>query len=192
MTILVAGCAGFIGWKTCEFLLKDGHTVIGIDNLNNYYDVRIRKWRLSQLFSLDQKIPLCERGSTLSFPLCERGIKGDFNKAVILKRRSSESSLRNHFYFHKIDIENYKSLKSLFSAFKPKRPIRPNKLKRLKIIYKPFHIADVPATWANINKAKRLLGWEPEYSLALGLRETVQWYKENEKWAGKIKIDLKV
>ncbi len=51
MTVLVTGAAGFIGWKTCEFLLKDGHTVIGIDNLNDYYDVRLKKGRLKQLLN---------------------------------------------------------------------------------------------------------------------------------------------
>ncbi|MFA5069089.1 MAG: GDP-mannose 4,6-dehydratase [Candidatus Omnitrophota bacterium] len=48
-TILVTGAAGFVGWKTCEFLLNDGIRVIGIDNLNNYYDIRLKKWRISQL-----------------------------------------------------------------------------------------------------------------------------------------------
>jgi UDP-glucuronate 4-epimerase len=37
--ILVTGCAGFIGSHTCERLLKEGNRVMGIDNLNDYYDV---------------------------------------------------------------------------------------------------------------------------------------------------------
>lgn len=37
--ILVTGCAGFIGSHLCEFLLKRGDTVLGIDNINDYYDV---------------------------------------------------------------------------------------------------------------------------------------------------------
>ena len=47
-TYLVTGCAGFIGWKACEFLLADGHTVVGVDNLNDAYDVRLKQWRLAQ------------------------------------------------------------------------------------------------------------------------------------------------
>ena len=39
MKILVTGCAGFIGSHTCERLLKEGNRVMGIDNLNDYYDV---------------------------------------------------------------------------------------------------------------------------------------------------------
>jgi len=39
MKILVTGCAGFIGSHTCEFLLKRGDIILGIDNLNDYYDI---------------------------------------------------------------------------------------------------------------------------------------------------------
>lgn len=45
-TIVVTGAAGFIGSKVSQQLLDEGWEVIGIDNLNDYYDVRIKKWRL--------------------------------------------------------------------------------------------------------------------------------------------------
>lgn len=48
-TYLVTGCAGFIGAKVTEFLLADGHTVVGVDNLNDAYDVCMKQWRLAQL-----------------------------------------------------------------------------------------------------------------------------------------------
>ena len=54
MKYLVTGCAGFIGWKVTDFLHADGHTVIGIDNLNDAYDVTVKRWRLAQLQSLSQ------------------------------------------------------------------------------------------------------------------------------------------
>ena len=47
--ILLTGAAGFIGWKTAEILLKKKNEVVGIDNLNDYYDVRLKKYRLNQL-----------------------------------------------------------------------------------------------------------------------------------------------
>jgi UDP-glucuronate 4-epimerase len=47
--VLVTGCAGFIGFHTCAKLLKEGHQVIGIDNLNEYYDVSLKEARLSLL-----------------------------------------------------------------------------------------------------------------------------------------------
>ena len=48
-TYLVTGVAGFIASKTTEFLLKDGHTVVGVDNMNDYYDVRLKQHRLDLL-----------------------------------------------------------------------------------------------------------------------------------------------
>lgn len=46
MTILVTGCAGFIGAHVTKRLTKDGHVVIGLDNLNSYYDVALKRSRL--------------------------------------------------------------------------------------------------------------------------------------------------
>nr|TDI14995.1 MAG: NAD-dependent epimerase/dehydratase family protein [Acidobacteriota bacterium] len=48
-TYLVTGVAGFIASKVCEFLLADGHKVVGVDNLNDAYDVRLKEWRLERL-----------------------------------------------------------------------------------------------------------------------------------------------
>ena len=49
MNILLTGCAGFIGFHTTRFLLKEGHNILGIDNLNDYYDVKLKLSRLNQL-----------------------------------------------------------------------------------------------------------------------------------------------
>ena len=49
MKYLVTGAAGFIGMYTCERLLKEGHDVIGLDNLNPYYDVKLKEYRLNRL-----------------------------------------------------------------------------------------------------------------------------------------------
>lgn len=51
--VLVTGCAGFIGHKVSELLLKRGDTVVGIDNLNDYYDVRLKNHRLNLLKSFN-------------------------------------------------------------------------------------------------------------------------------------------
>ena len=49
MKILVTGAAGFIGMHVCERLLARGDQVVGIDNLNDYYDVSLKKARLARL-----------------------------------------------------------------------------------------------------------------------------------------------
>ncbi len=49
--ILVTGAAGFIGYHTAERLLADGHVVVGLDNLNDYYDVRLKETRLERLLA---------------------------------------------------------------------------------------------------------------------------------------------
>lgn len=65
MTILVTGAAGFIGYYVCQALLQRGDAVIGVDNLNHYYDVRLKHDRLSQLKSHAQfrflKLDLADR-----------------------------------------------------------------------------------------------------------------------------------
>jgi nucleoside-diphosphate-sugar epimerase len=48
-TYVITGACGFIGSKVSELLLADGHTVLGIDNLNDAYDIRMKEWRLKQL-----------------------------------------------------------------------------------------------------------------------------------------------
>ncbi|MEZ4766363.1 MAG: GDP-mannose 4,6-dehydratase [Calditrichia bacterium] len=49
MAYFVTGAAGFIGSKVAEKLLDRGEEVVGIDNMNDYYDVRVKQWRLQHL-----------------------------------------------------------------------------------------------------------------------------------------------
>jgi len=49
MTVLVTGAAGFIGFSAARALLQRGEPVLGIDNLNDYYDVRLKEARLAEL-----------------------------------------------------------------------------------------------------------------------------------------------
>ena len=52
MKILITGVKGFIGHHLFNFLSEEGHEVYGIDNLNKYYDVKLKKERLN-LFDLN-------------------------------------------------------------------------------------------------------------------------------------------
>lgn len=73
MKILVTGAAGFIGYFVSQKLLNLGHDVIGIDNLNNYYDINLKKNRLKQISS--------KNFSFLEIDLCEsKNIKALFKK----------------------------------------------------------------------------------------------------------------
>lgn len=49
MNILVTGAAGFIGFHLCLRLLEQGHTVLGVDNINSYYDPKLKTDRLERL-----------------------------------------------------------------------------------------------------------------------------------------------
>ena len=65
MRILVTGVAGFIGMHVAIRLLADGHEVIGLDNINDYYDVRLKQARLAHIGSPNQfhfhKLDLADR-----------------------------------------------------------------------------------------------------------------------------------
>ena len=53
--ILITGSAGFIGFHLASNLIKQNKEVINIDNLNNYYDVKLKKDRINKLKSLSHK-----------------------------------------------------------------------------------------------------------------------------------------
>ena len=66
MKIMITGAAGFIGYHLSNFLLNSGHEIFGIDNINSYYDINLKKARLKQLKSyknfLFKKVDICDRG----------------------------------------------------------------------------------------------------------------------------------
>jgi len=55
MSILVTGAAGFIGFHVCKKLLQDGNQIIGLDNLNDYYDPKLKKSRINELINISKK-----------------------------------------------------------------------------------------------------------------------------------------
>ena len=48
------------------------------------------------------------------------------------------------------------------------------------------HRADILANWADISKAKRLLGWEPQMDLVEGMKHLVDWYRRERDWAKEV------
>jgi UDP-glucuronate 4-epimerase len=65
--ILVTGAAGFIGHSLSKRLLEDGRTVVGLDNLNDYYDPALKRDRLAELLPF-------ERFSHADFDMADRGL----------------------------------------------------------------------------------------------------------------------
>lgn len=69
MNLLVTGAAGFIGSQVCERLLQYGNKVVGIDNLNSYYDIRLKYGRLSTLGVSQSDIVWYKLTSSNIYPL---------------------------------------------------------------------------------------------------------------------------
>jgi nucleoside-diphosphate-sugar epimerase len=58
--------------------------------------------------------------------------------------------------------------------------------KKAQLQRHPAHPADILANWADISKAKRLLGWEPQMDLVEGMKHLVDWYRLERDWAKEV------
>jgi len=61
--------------------------------------------------------------------------------------------------------------------------------RQAKVEHQPPIPAEMLASWADVRKAKRLLGWEPSVSLLEGIANLVAWYKAERNWASQIVTD---
>ena len=319
---VVTGCAGLIGSNVSRLLLSQGHSVIGIDSLNESCDIRLKEWRLSQILENSkfdfQLADICDfeklkhifnnkidglinlaaragvRGSVMDpwnyyqtnvigtinlLELCKEfnipkfvlastsSLYGESNKQPFTEthdtnfplsqyaasKKAAETICYTYHHLYNIDISIPRyftvygpagrpdmavfkfiqwiaegSAISLFGdgeqtrdfthvddiargtvlSLKPMgfqiinlgsdKPVSVNDCKSLiesnldrsaEKMYHPSHPADVRNTWANIDKAKELLGWEPRTNIKDGIKQTVKWYKENQTWARTIALD---
>lgn len=318
---LLPGAAGFIGARVTEYLLEDGHQVIGLDNLNDAYDVRLKEWRLGRLQGhpgftfhkidiadhetltdlvaetkpFDAVINLAARagvrpsvnnpwiyvdtnivGTLNLLELCRyysvpkfvmastSSIYGadaplptpeDADSSLPLQpyaasKKAAETMCHAYHYLHDIDVtilryftvygpagrpdmvvfrfiqwihegrkvvvygdgEQSRGLTYLddiargtISAVQPvgyeiinlggHQVVKINDLIRIleeqlgrkaKVEYRPLHPADMTANLAQVGKAGRLLGWEPQVSLEAGLKSTISWYLAEREWARQV------
>jgi UDP-glucuronate 4-epimerase len=94
--ILVTGATGFIGFHLCKSLLEDEYEVLGIDNINDYYDVNLKYARLKELGISTSSI------TTNSSPI-----------------KHIPSSIYKNYSFFKLDIADRDSITQLFQSFNP-------------------------------------------------------------------------
>ena len=323
---LVTGAAGFIASQVCSQLLDQGNKVVGVDNLNDYYDVRLKEWRLQQLENhrnaqnfhfekldienqeslkslfknqgpFDAVLNLAARAGvrysienpyvylstnaegTLNLLECMRdneckkfvyastsslyaGQKMPFTEDLAVNeplspyaasKKTGELMAYSYHKLYQMDV----SVVRYFTVFGPasrpdmspyrfikwiaegetiqmfgdgsqsrdftyvddiargtiaaiqdvgyeiinlgggRNPVSLNTIieklesligKKAVINYKPFHIADLMETWADIDKAKNLLSWEPKVSLDEGLEKSVYWYMQNRDWLKEIQV----
>ncbi|MBI5102964.1 MAG: Vi polysaccharide biosynthesis UDP-N-acetylglucosaminuronic acid C-4 epimerase TviC [Nitrospirae bacterium] len=73
------------------------------------------------------------------------------------------------------------TLKELFGMIRGCLSDYDDRIKSIDPVYGPFRIGDVPHSLADISKAKRLIGYDPEYGVKNGMEETVKWFVEKNR-----------
>lgn len=323
MRILLTGVAGFIASKVAELLLADRHDVVGVDNLNDAYDPRLKEHRLQGLLGRDrfhfERLDICDRaaleglwrtqgpfdavvnlaaragvrpsvedpwvyvdtnttGTLNLLELCRHeGVKkfvlastsslyGSNNpqpytedqdtsrplSPYAASKKGAEALCYTYHYLHGIDVTVFRYFTVYGPAGRPDmslfrfcrwisegepvevfgdghqsrdftyvediargtvlglKPLgyeiinlgsdQPAELLRVvelieeatgrtaNLSYAPAHAADVRATWANVAKARELLGWRPQVTLEEGVRRLVDWYQQNRELAKALRL----
>ncbi|RMH05896.1 MAG: NAD-dependent epimerase/dehydratase family protein [Aquificota bacterium] len=320
-SFLVTGCAGFIGWKVSQKLLERGLRVVGLDNMNDYYDPRVKEYRLKTLleypnftfykvdiedkeglrevfgkhelecvineaaragvrYSMENPyvyfttnvlgtlnlLELCKEAGVKKFVLASTSslyagqpmpFKEDLPVNTPISpyassKKSAEVLCYTYHYLYGIDVSVVRYFTVYGPAGRPdmsvfrfikwvleEKPLEvfgdgsqsrdftyiddiaegtilatkpmgyevinlgnnhPHTLwemisliekytgKKAKVLNREFHKADMRATWADITKAKNLLGWEPKVSLEEGIKNTVEWFVENWHWVREVRL----
>lgn len=107
MKIFITGTAGFIGFHLAKHLLEDGHDIIGLDNFNDYYDVRLKEARHQQL----ERHPNYKgvRGDLVDYELLEGIFKENAIERVchLAAQAGVRYSLQNPMAYQKSNLEGF-------------------------------------------------------------------------------------
>jgi nucleoside-diphosphate-sugar epimerase len=119
MKILVTGAAGFIGMYVAQALLNRGDTVVGLDNLNDYYDVSLKEARLAGFIGMYVAQALLNRGDTVV------GLDNlnDYYDVSLKEARLRQLQPQGEFSFVRADVANADALTEVFRTHKPQRVV---------------------------------------------------------------------
>ncbi len=121
MTVLVTGAAGFIGFHTVRALLARGETVIGVDNLNPYYDPALKRARLSEITSPNgftfREMDIADDGAMLAladeFPSIDRIVHLAAQPGVRYSLENPFAYVQSNVMGHVVVLELARRLKTL-------------------------------------------------------------------------------
>ena len=121
--ILITGCAGFIGYNLSKFLLKKKFFVIGVDNIDNYYSVKLKKERIANLkkfksfkfikMDLSKKINLKKMNYTFSF-IIHFAAQAGVRSSVINPRKTIKNNIDT--FLEILEFAKAKNIKNLIYA----------------------------------------------------------------------------
>lgn len=124
---LVTGCAGFIASNVCRLLIEAGHDVVGIDNLNDAYDVRLKAWRLEQLRTLPRfefaEADIAHRQPLLT-ALAGAGLNAQTPPAAIINlaaRAGVRASMEDPWVYYEANVIGTLNLLELCRAWKVRK-----------------------------------------------------------------------
>lgn len=120
--ILVTGSAGFIGYRVCQKLLDAGFSVVGVDNMNNYYDIRLKQYRLNLLNA--QKNFTFYRADIENRAALDKLIFENHNIDVIINmaaRAGVRASVENPFIYYSTNVTGTLNLLELAKKYNIKK-----------------------------------------------------------------------
>ncbi len=107
MNFFITGSAGFIGYHVAKNLLQSGHTIVGLDNFNNYYSSNLKERRNEQLLSYNNFVEV--RGDLRDYSLIEKILKNyDIERVCHLAAQAGvRNSIKNPFQYQQSNLEGH-------------------------------------------------------------------------------------